>query len=119
MKPGQFSATPLWWEIAYVGGARVRGTGRDEWIAAPQDGVLVVRQPVDRTYEKANGARYHFTIRCAGSDYYWLTNDGTIMSGQALDVPEGIDSATVKRGAWAEREEFLAAYNAMLGDIEA
>jgi hypothetical protein len=118
MRPGQFAAEPLWWEIAYVGGTRVRGTGREEWIAAPQDGVLVVRQPVARTYETKEGRR-HFTIRCTGHDYYWLGPDGSIMSGQAKDLPDAMDSETVKRGAWAEREEYLAAYNAFLEDIEA
>ena len=118
MKPGQFAAKPLWWEIAYAGGAVVRGDKREEWLAAPQDGVLVVRQPVARVYPTATGDVY-FTIRCAGSDYYWLHEDGTIRSGQALDVPEGLDAPTVKRGAWVERSEFLAAYNAFLADIKA
>lgn len=114
MKPGQFPANPLWWEIAYLGGTIVRGSTREEWDAAPADGILVVRQPVDATYNHG-GINRHYTIRCFDHDYYWLDDEGIIRSGQvddAIGVAQG-----VKRGAWAEREVYLEAINLWLDDV--
>lgn len=114
MKPGQFPAKSMWWEIVYVGGTTVRGTTRAEWDAAPADGVLVVRQPVDTTYETPEGGRFHFTVRCHSYDYYWLDEDGLIQQGNALEAA-GADH--VKRGAWAARDEFRAVFEALGRDV--
>jgi len=115
MRPGQFAATPLWWEIAYAGGIRRKGKTRLEWIAAPSLGVLVVRQPVDRTYQQNGGVIVHFTLRVAEVDYYWLESDGTINGGNT--VPLSIDATTVKQGALVDRTEFMDTYNSMWPDL--
>lgn len=117
MKPGQFPAHPLWWEIIYLHGQRVRGDTVAEWRAAPDEGVLVVRQPMQETYESA-GHRFHFTARCHSHDYYWLDDDGLIQQGHA-HVAAG--QQNIKRGAWADRDEFRAAFDelgqdALFGD---
>jgi hypothetical protein len=118
VRPHQFRAKPLWWEIAYTGGRIIHGETRADWNGAPQDGVLVVRQPVDRTYVTPNG-RVHFVIIVASVDYYWLDKGGTICGGSAKEIPVNLDERSVKRGAWAERREFTKAYNKARVDIVA
>lgn len=115
MRPGQFASPPLgWWEIAYAGGSVVRGSTLAEWNAAPGIGVLVVRQPVQRTYKRRD-RWVHFTIRIAQVDYYWLDDDGLVAGGNI--VPLAANPLTVKQGSWASREEYVAAYNAFYPDV--
>lgn len=119
MKPGQFPATPLWWEIAYAGGERVRGASLAEWVAARANGVVAVRQPVAQTYQTTDG-EFHFTVRVAGNDYYWLDSEGLIQSGQApqaaeADAPDG----AMKRGAWEEDDAFAAVIHEFWQDVSA
>lgn len=122
MKPGQFPARPLWWEIAYAGGETVRGLTLGEWLAAPRDGVLTVRQPMQETYTDGEGVEYHYTVRCHTEDYYWLDVDGFIQQGNATEAVEAdvdgrIPAAAIKRGMWAERDEYRAAFEALGEDI--
>lgn len=120
MKPGQFPARPLWFEVAYADGSRVRGDTPAAWEAAPTDGVVAVRQPVADVYFNNGDQSYrHFTTRCLGDDYYWLDAEGIIRSGnlEAAVVAGRELPQRMKRGAWTTDDAFLEVLNEFSQDV--
>ena len=96
--------------IWYKGGLVVDGMSYEDWIAAPSENVLAVRD----VYGKDKHGRT-LSKNIAGGDWYWMTD--TIYHGHtgdgenvwiAYDGPPIVPENARKKGVWTSDEEFEA-----------
>lgn len=125
MRPGQFPAVPLGFEIFYADETVVRGRTPAEWTAAPSTGVQAVRVVVDkfywRTHEGLGFVETHFAIRWAGHDYYWfdaLASDASeiIKGGTAQEAPNRPPPGVLKTGTTVADDVWERIYGRVLAD---
>lgn len=95
------------WTIWYTDTV-ITGLTFDDWVSAPDEGVICVHQLIDRIDDVNVG---HI---CMGSDWYWMSPDGSI--GESLcssDVPgvwlecDKPAGAHVKSGIWTTDERMI------------
>lgn len=96
----------LCFTITYSDGSVTRGATRADWLAMPDEGVLVVTEFFDRLY---GHPRKHCGLRHAGVDYYYMDAAGAIGAGNAKHLPAG--PLAVKRGALVDAATWERLYN--------
>ena len=95
-------------QIYYADGSVFNGATQNDWIAAPDTGVLVVVEVHDAIY-KSGPRQRHACRRWAGLDYYWWTpGNAEISGGNAGQIP---NPALSKAGQLVDDETWCRVYN--------
>lgn len=94
--------------IYYADHSVFEGKTLDDWKSAPDDGVIVIVEFYKRTYSASNR---HTKQSYAGTDYYWMLENGSIEHGSAKQIP---DRSYIKAGQLISDAEYLEIYNKAL-----
>jgi hypothetical protein len=99
----------IWYANGFVEGNSVQGSTFQDWNNAPSDGVLFIY-----IFFQYDGSGIPLGEVMCGSDWYWMTPDGTLgQSNSSSDVIgeyvpcNAPTDAVVKKGKWVPDEELV------------
>jgi hypothetical protein len=101
------------WKAWYADGSKYVGTTRDDWVALPPVGVLVVMLYYDDHTVSDPTLRYRRVMM--GNDRYWLASGGPVDliyaqgNESSNEILTNYPDALVKEGRWTDDHTFKAA----------
>lgn len=95
------------WRIYYSDESVLEGRTVEEWVGAPDEGVIVVVEIYAKDVHRKKPL--HTIQTYAGCDYYWMTPDGLVGAGAARRMPS---DAHGKSGVTVSDELYMQIYNA-------
>lgn len=104
------------WKIYYADGTKICGKTRQDWDAAPNDGVQCIMIYSDR-FDTTGTIRYRTVM--ASQDYYFMAagvKSDFIACNNNTDNEVRYPGCSIKKGQWTDEENFDSIFAGAMND---